>query len=254
MQEVENIYQDAYYRTKNLKGLFIHDISNLFQIISNSIEFCESMLKNEVKTEEILEFFYMIAKQLDRGKKLIRNVRNLSEMEDYEMPLAPVEVFSTLKSVISFTRISFPKKEIEMTIRPKNGTLYVMANELLREVFENIITNAIYYNKNTVIQIEIDISIVDVHHKNFVKIQFRDNGIGINNERKKLIFQETKLTNRNSNGMGIGLSLVAKLMELYNGDIWVEDRVKGDYTKGSNFILLIPLLKQKREMFNDKNL
>ncbi len=41
-------------------------------------------------------------------------------------------------------------------------------------------------------------------------------------------------------GMGLGLSLVIKIIESYNGKIWVKDRVKGDYMKGSNFILLIP--------------
>ena len=42
--------------------------------------------------------------------------------------------------------------------------------------------------------------------------------------------------------MGVGLSLVAKIITLYNGKIWVEDRIENDYKKGSNFILLIPEL------------
>ena len=40
--------------------------------------------------------------------------------------------------------------------------------------------------------------------------------------------------------MGVGLSLVKKIIKKYNGKIWVEDKVKGDYTQGSNFIILIP--------------
>ena len=40
--------------------------------------------------------------------------------------------------------------------------------------------------------------------------------------------------------MGFGLTLVKKLIKSYNGKIWVEDNVKGDYTQGSNFVLLIP--------------
>ena len=40
--------------------------------------------------------------------------------------------------------------------------------------------------------------------------------------------------------MGFGLSLVKRIILNYEGEIWVENNVKGDYTKGSNFILLIP--------------
>jgi len=251
MQEIENVYQDAYYRTKCLKGLFIHDISNLFQIISNSIELCESLLKDEENKEDIGEYFRLIAEQLNRGKKLIRNVKNLSELEEYEIPLAPVEVFSKLRSAISFTRISFPKKDVDIKVVSDYRNLYTMANELLSEAFENIITNSINYNKNNVVQIEVLISVIDIHYKNYVKIEFKDNGIGIDDARKDLIFQETQMKRRHSKGMGIGLSLVAKLIELYGGNIWVENRIRGDSTKGSNFIILIPLVKKKSVMFDD---
>ena len=252
MQDIENVYQEAFYRTKCLKGLFIHDISNLFQIISNSIELCESLLKDEVKTEEIMEYFQMIAQQLNRGKKLIRNIRNLSELEGYEMPLESVEVFSKLRSTINFTRISFPKKDIDIKVISDYGNLCAMANELLSEVFENIIMNSINYNKNKVVQIEVIISVIDIHYKNYVKIEFKDNGIGIDDARKEIIFQETHMKSRHSKGMGIGLSLVANLIELYGGNIWVENRIRGDSTKGSNFIILIPLAKKRRVMFNVK--
>ena len=251
MQEIENVYQDAYYRTKCLKGLFIHDISNLFQIISNSIELCESLLKDKENKEDIGEYFRLIAEQLNRGKKLIRNVKNLSELEEYEIPLAPVEVFSKLRSAISFTRISFPKKDVDIKVVSDYRNLYTMANELLSEAFENIITNSINYNKNNVVQIEVLISVIDIHYKNYVKIEFKDNGIGIDDARKDLIFQETQMKSRHSKGMGIGLSLVAKLIELYGGNIWVENRIRGDSVKGSNFIILIPLAKKKSVMFDD---
>ena len=245
MQDVENVYQDAYYKTKCLEGLFIHDISNLFQIISNSIELCGSLLKEEVKKKDILEYFQLIAQQLTRGKKLIRNVRNLADLEEYEMVFEPVDVFSELRTAVNFTLISFPKREINVKITSDYEDLYAMANELLSEVFENIIMNSIKYNKKKVVQIEIIISKVDINSENYVKIEFKDNGIGIDDERKNTIFQEVHLKRRDSNGMGIGLSLVAKLIELYGGEIWVENRIGGDTTKGSNFIILIPFAKKR---------
>ena len=40
--------------------------------------------------------------------------------------------------------------------------------------------------------------------------------------------------------MGIGLSLVKKILENFEGKIWVEDKIKGDYDEGSKFVVLLP--------------
>ena len=172
---------------------------------------------------------------------MIRDVRNLTDLDEYKMPLEPKEILSRLNSAIDFTRISFPQKNIDIKVISNDGKLYAIANELLGELFENVLINAIKYNRNNVVQIEVVISKVETQYKNYVKIEFKDNGIGIDDARKAMIFQEVPFKRRHSNGMGIGLSLVAKLIGLYNGEIWVEDRIKGDYTQGSNFIILIPL-------------
>ena len=71
-------------------------------------------------------------------------------------------------------------------------------------------------------------------------MEFIDNGIGVPDERKKMIFKRGNRELKGSKGMGIGLSLVKKILKNYKGKIWVEDKVKGDYSKGSKFVLLIP--------------
>ena len=57
--------------------------------------------------------------------------------------------------------------------------------------------------------------------------------------RKEFIF-ETYGKKKDSKGLGFGLSLVKKIIEIYKGKVWVEDAVQGDYTQGSNFVLEIP--------------
>jgi signal transduction histidine kinase len=39
--------------------------------------------------------------------------------------------------------------------------------------------------------------------------------------------------------MGMGLSLVKKIVDKYGGKIWVEDRIKGNHNEGSNFVVLL---------------
>lgn len=58
--------------------------------------------------------------------------------------------------------------------------------------------------------------------------------------RKEEIFLRAYNKDKSISGLGLGLSLVKKIIETYNGQIWVENRIKGDHSKGSNFIILIP--------------
>ena len=85
------------------------------------------------------------------------------------------------------------------------------------------------------------LTILSQEERDYIKIEFKDNGIGISDSRKVSIFERGNRRYQKSRGMGLGLSLVKKVIDLYQGKIWVEDRVKGDYKQGSNFVLLIPL-------------
>jgi signal transduction histidine kinase len=188
----------------------------------------------------MLEYFVVIEQQIKRGKKLINNIRNLSEIEESEMPLEPIEVFEKLRSAIQFTKVNFQKREIIVNIESETNEIYVFANDLLLDVFENILINSVLYNKNDTIKIEINISRVMEDGKTNIKLEFKDNGIGINDTKKKLIFKKNVKKSIGSKGMGLGLSLVAKLLDLCEGKIWVEDKIKGDFAQGSNFLIQIP--------------
>ena len=82
-----------------------------------------------------------------------------------------------------------------------------------------------------------------INKKKLIKLEFIDNGIGIFDENKESIFQKGYKRDKKVRGMGIGLSLVKKIIKSYNGKIWVENRIKDDYEQGSNFVILIPELK-----------
>jgi len=240
LESSEIKYRKAYSRADCYKGLFTHDISNMFHTIGNSIELCETLLKEGIKNNDMLEYFEVIEQQIKRGKKLINNIRNLSEIEGSEMPLEPTEIYEKLKGAIQFVRVNYQNREIRVNFGPETNKICVFANDLLLDVFENILTNSVLYNKNDTVEIEIGISRMKENGKSVIKLEFKDNGVGINDARKKPIFEKSDKKSIESKGMGLGLSLVAKLLDLCEGKIWVEDRIKGDYTQGSNFIIQIP--------------
>ena len=75
-----------------------------------------------------------------------------------------------------------------------------------------------------------------------IKVEFVDNGLGIPDEQKEYIFQRDYDNLKGGKGLGFGLSVVKKVIEGYNGKLLVEDKIKGDYSKGTNFIIILPLL------------
>lgn len=72
------------------------------------------------------------------------------------------------------------------------------------------------------------------------KIEIIDNGIGIHDSWKAKVFQRSFENVDNLSGTGLGLTLVNAIIQYFNGKIWVEDKIKDDYSKGSKFIVLIP--------------
>ena len=117
----------------------------------------------------------------------------------------------------------------------------VHANILLQDVFENILINGVKYNENSAVEILVKLTKIQRDSKNCIKMEFIDNGIGVLDDRKGIIFKRGNRKLKGDKGMGLGLSLVSKIINSFNDKIWVEDKIKGDYRKGSNFIIRLPI-------------
>lgn len=106
--------------------------------------------------------------------------------------------------------------------------------------FDNILNNAVKYNDNEKnVKINIKVSKIIEDDVSHLKFEFIDYGIGMTEIKKNKLFKEAYGKKISQRGMGIGLSLVKKIVDTYGGKIWVENRIKEDYKKGSNFILLL---------------
>jgi len=240
LMESEKRYRRAYEQANFYRDLFAHDIKNILTVMNISAELFSYYLDGSVKSEDIITVKENIKKQVKRGVKLISNVLKLSELEEIEQSIRKIEIIHFLKHAINYVKKTYHDKNINIQITPPEKVYYVIANELIEDIFENIIINGLTYNDNSEVDIHIKISQIHRDDKNFIKTEFIDNGFGITDERKEMIFKRGNREYKGTKGMGIGLSLVKKIVEIFNGMIWVEDKVKGDYSRGSKFILLLP--------------
>lgn len=240
LKESESMYRKSYKRAEFYKDLLSHDINNILQIILAGTQITEILIKQPEKLETSMKNIKIITEQIKRGAKLIANVRKLSKLEERKIQFEKIEICQILKKVIMMIKNLEKEKQVNIQVDSIGNKLFVKANEFLVDVFENIIFNAVKHNDKSIIKINIKISKVERKSVKFVKIEFSDNGKGIDDKRKKSIFERGYLEDRSVHGMGIGLSLVKTIMSFLNGKIWVEDRVKGKYKKGSNFVVLIP--------------
>ncbi|MGV9173402.1 MAG: PAS domain S-box protein [Promethearchaeia archaeon] len=234
-------YKIAYERANFYKDLLIHDINNILQSIKTASELAALTLKERMDFQEIKNLWETINEHVTRGAMLVKNIQRLSEIEEQEIQKKRINLCNPLKNCIEFIKTSFPNKNIDISVQPYDDYIYVEANELLRDVFENLLINAVKYNQNDIISVKININEKIGETHNWVKLQFIDNARGIKDKNKELIFQEDKMRKKSEKGMGFGLTLVKKIIDSYNGKIWVENRISDDYTKGSKFNILLPL-------------
>ncbi len=240
LKKSEKKYREAFNRSNFYKDLIAHDINNILQNILSSVELCFLYLEEEKDLNELKQMLKISKQQVSRAANLISNVRKLSRLEDIKISTKPIEAIEVLNQSIDFLLKSFQDKKINIDIENPYKAITVQANELLIDIFENILINAVKYTHHFPVEIKIKVSKLQKDGLKLVKFEFEDSGIGISDADKGNIFQRVYNIDRTISGMGIGLSLVRKILTTYKGQIWIEDKVKGDYSKGSNFVVLIP--------------
>ncbi|MBD3337548.1 MAG: GHKL domain-containing protein [Candidatus Lokiarchaeota archaeon] len=232
--------QTALDSAKLYKDLFAHDVNNILQTIQSAADLLSMKLNKLEADEDINNYLRIINEQINRGARLVSNIRKLSDVEEKEIKVKPIDYKSVLKNAIGNIKRSYQNKSIEIKLDEINDSFRIKANSFLQDVFENILTNAVKYNERDTVKIQIEISKQMKNDISYVKFEFKDNGIGIPDKFKDTIFERSKTFDQSRTGMGIGLSLVKQVLEHYQGEIWVENRIEGKPSKGSNFVLLIP--------------
>jgi PAS domain S-box-containing protein len=186
---------------------------------------------------------------------LFRDLLTSSKAEDGRLISYPsvVDIGQLLEQVADASRLIVKDKSLELRYSISSDTAhggkavrplyYIYADpNRIREVLENIIDNAIKYTSHGSIQIRL------TGDSRIVQVQVSDSGVGIAAEDIPHLFQKfyriDNSATRTIGGTGLGLFICKKIVELYNGRIWVESQPD----KGSTFFINLPRLDSQQAL------
>ncbi|WP_158308899.1 sensor histidine kinase [Methanocella arvoryzae] len=231
--------EDALEETKTRAELYLdlmsHDINNMNHA---GIGFLELLLDSPRLDRQERMLLHKAIDSLEGSTRIIRNVRKLQMAQSGEMRSHKVDVGQVLDEVKSHYAGTRGEALVDYD-RPAGCE--VMANELLFDVFSNLVGNAIKHSAEKgrpVVKVRAGRSAEG--GRVYCRITVEDDGPGVPDEMKDKIFGRLRRGETKAGGKGLGLYLVKYLVESYGGKVWVEDRVSGDHTRGARFVVMIP--------------
>jgi len=231
--------QDARNKIDIYRDIFSHDMLNIFQNIRSSVGL---LIDASEKNLDVNKSFIMenLANQSIKGTELTRNAKKLFQADSFNESMQTINSYDILLCSIEKIKKFYLRKKIFIEVDSKSKNYNLLGNPLLINVFDNILANAVEHNLNDKIEIHIRIRNIEQDNDRFIKFEFIDNGIGISNEMKKILFQTNLKEPVAERSIGTGLLLANTIIKSFKGSISVEDKIKNDPSKGSNFIVTIP--------------
>jgi light-regulated signal transduction histidine kinase (bacteriophytochrome) len=191
------------------------------------------------KLDEQGQRYISVLRQSAVGMKdLIEDLLRLSRIGRGRHEYATVAVESLLTDVRRDLGFALKEKEVDLRVQPGLPTITCQSARL-KQVFDNLISNAIKFNDKPHPVVEIA-----CHEDDGVySFSVRDNGIGVDEKYHEKIFQIFQRLGRREEyeGTGAGLTICKKIVEAHGGKIWVESKVG----QGSTFSFTIPKAIQR---------
>lgn len=181
--------------------------------------------------------------QVDHIVRLVDDLLDASRIMQSKIAIRtqPIELSTVVNDSVATTRAMSETRNQNVTVNLPNSKLWVSGDAVrLKQIFENLITNACKYTDNHG-SIEITLSQID----NTAMFTVKDSGVGMTKQFAdkafELFSQAESTLDRSSGGLGIGLTLVRKLALLHSGSVTVHSDGLGT---GSTFTVRLPLLDQ----------
>jgi signal transduction histidine kinase len=225
------------------KSEFLANMSHELKTPLNAIMGFSDLLKDRSfgelnkKQEGFVNYVHGSGEQL---LNLINDILDFSRIEagGVALRLGKIELANTIKDTLQMFKERADNNNIKITIEIEKEIKNVEADEQkIKQILSNLLSNAIKFTPAG--------GSIHIHAQapqaNFVEVSVEDTGTGIKPEDMprlfKRFYQLESVYTKTAKGVGLGLALAKRLVELQGGRIWVESK----YGKGSKFIFTIPV-------------
>ena len=225
---------------RQIRFQFLSVLSHELKSPINAVEGYLEMMQKQQFGKNIDDYQQVINRSMKRMKgmrTLIMDMLDLTKMEtgNTKRNIKTFNILDTIYAAIDAMQPYAIQKEVDIHVHGEEKATVKGDPEEFIIIFNNLISNAIKYNKNK--------GRVDIHvsqDKETIKTEVTDTGIGMKQEDTKKLFREfVRIKNEDTKGIsgsGLGLSIVKKLTDSYKGTI----KIWSEPSEGSTFTLQFP--------------
>ncbi|MEO5592458.1 MAG: HAMP domain-containing sensor histidine kinase [Chitinophagaceae bacterium] len=239
-------------KTSEIKNDFINNMTHEFKTPLATISLAVDAMRNEkvLQDREKMGYFSSIIKEENkRMNKQVETILQASLMERQEIQLnkVSIHVHEVIDHVLDNFRLQLEDKTAR-TILQLNATADLIEGDEIHftNLISNLVDNAVKYSKDNLV-----IKITTLNTGKHIQVRIEDNGIGMNKETQKRIFEKFYRAHtgnvHNVKGFGLGLSYVKTMIDAHGGKIKVESAAG----KGTTFIIDMPLSDNQQAAINN---
>jgi signal transduction histidine kinase len=238
------IAKEAAEESSRLKSAFLANMSHEIRTPMNAIlGFTDLLSGDDLVKEKRTRFISIIQKNTKHLLRLISDILDISKIETNQLKIVKNkcvlndlfinlnEIYETILDLHDNKKLSFT------TTLPDDKSITEFNTDTMRlvQIFNNLIENSIKFTALGTIEIGYDI------RGDFLRFFVKDTGIGIAEDKQKIIFDRFRQANLNVDtrtygGTGLGLAISKSLVELLGGEIWFTSKPN----EGTTFYFTIP--------------
>jgi len=228
-----------------LNSVFLDNMSHELRTPVTVILGYASILYEELNDPELKEMAEIILKSSNRLTDALNLILDQADIETHRLKInfEPKNIAALVRDTVKIFEHEISAKELELNLNIQSDEIFADTDErMFSRIVNNLVQNAVKFTKEG--KITVSLRVEGEGEEQTVILEVIDTGIGIPDEYQTLIFeafrQISEGMNRKYQGVGLGLSVTKKFVELLGGSIEVTSK-EGE---GAHFTVKLPVKHQ----------